>query len=163
MAIERLSLIDRVTASTYFAVNVNNQDYRAAAGTVSDYVNSVIDQNPATVADTIQYSSPSTSFTFTLTNNGVSTWLALTPLNTISSGTIILPQVGVASEGQEILVTTTQVIGNFLINANGASVSGAPTSLNANECFKLKFEPISKVWYRVQSDWALNQVYFGTY
>jgi hypothetical protein len=163
MAIERLSLIDSVTASTYFAVNVNNQDYRAGAGTVASYVNSLVEQNPAIVADTIQYASPSTSFTFTLTNNGVSTWLAVTPLNTIPSGTIILPQVGVATAGQEILVTTTQSIGAFFINANGASVNGAPTSLNADECFKLKFEPISKVWYRVQSDWALNQVYFGTY
>ena len=40
MAIERLSLLDTVTASTYFAVNVNNQDYRTAADTVAQYIQS---------------------------------------------------------------------------------------------------------------------------
>ena len=33
MAIDRLTLKDTVTAATYFAINVNGQDYRAAAQT----------------------------------------------------------------------------------------------------------------------------------
>lgn len=161
MAIERLSLIDRVTASTYFAVNVNNQDYRAAAGTVSDYISSVIDS--AVAPETIQYTSPSTDFTYTLTNNSTSTWLAITPTTGIVNGTIILPNVSVAGDGQEILITTTQNIAALVINPNGASVNNVPSSLQQYECFKLKFEPITKKWYRVQSDWAINTFNFGTY
>lgn len=161
MAIERLSLIDQVTPSTYFAVNVNNQDYRAAAGTVAEYISGQL--NSTAAPETIQYTSPSTSFTYTLTNNSTSTWLAITPTTDVASGTIILPNVSVAGDGQEILITTTQNIGGLVINANGASTSNVPSSLQQYECFKLKFEPITKVWYRVQSDWAIDTFNFGTY
>jgi hypothetical protein len=166
MAIERLSLIDEVNASTYFAVNVNNQDYRAGAKTVADYVASTL--TPATptpfVPSTIQYSSPpGPDFTFTLTNDGVSTWLALTPITGITSGTVVLPNVVNCEPSQQVLITTTQSIASFAINANGASVIGAPTSLEQNECFTIKFEPLMKIWYRVASDWQLNTFSFGTY
>jgi hypothetical protein len=161
MAIERLSPIDRITASTYFAVNVNNQDYRAAAGVVADFVSEQL--NSTAAPETIQYTSPSTSFTYTLTNNSTSTWLAITPTTGVASGTIVLPNVSVAGDGQEILITTTQNIGGLVINANGASTNNVPSSLQQYECFKLKFEPISKVWYRVQSDWAIDTFNFGTY
>jgi len=161
MAIEQLSLIDQVTPSTFFAVNANNQDYRAAAGTVAKYISSQL--NSTAAPETIQYTSPSTSFTYTLTNNSTSTWLAITPTTGVASGTIILPNVSVAGDGQEILITTTQNIDGLVINANGASTNNVPSSLQQYECFKLKFEPITKVWYRVQSDWAIDTFNFGTY
>lgn len=166
MAIERLSLIDEVNASTYFAVNVNNQDYRAGAKTVADYVASTLNAVTPTpfVPGTIQYSSPpGPSFTFTLADDGVSTWLALTPITGIASGTVVLPNVVNCESGQEVLITTTQSIDLFTLNANGASVIGAPTSLQQNECFTIKFEPLMKIWYRVASDWQLNTFSFGTY
>lgn len=166
MAIERLSLIDQVNASTYFAVNVNNQDYRAGAQTVAEYVASALSPVTPTpfVPSTIQYSSPpGPSFTFTLTDDGVSTWLALTPITTIASGTVVLPNVTNCESGQEILITTTQAISAFSLNVNGSSVIGAPASLEANECFTIKFEPLMRIWYRVASDWQLNTFSFGTY
>ena len=150
MAIERLSIIDRVTASTYFAVNANNQDYRASAGTVADFVNGLV-ASLSTIPPTIQYASPAADFSFDLTNNGVSTWLVITPVNIIANGTIVLPEVNLASDGQEVLVITTQAINSLTIDANGASAVAAPSSLAANDCFKLKFEPILKRWYRVES------------
>jgi hypothetical protein len=91
MAIERLSLLDTVTASTYFAVNVNNQDYRTAASTVAEYINS---QGSSGDGKIIQYAGPTgTGFTVTITDSSASTWLVLTPNATLAAGTIILPNV----------------------------------------------------------------------
>ena len=68
MAIERLSLIDTITSSTYFAVNVNNQDYRAAANTVAEYIQS---QGTAGDGKIIQYAGPTaTGFSVTVNNSG---------------------------------------------------------------------------------------------
>jgi hypothetical protein len=108
MAIERLSLTDTITGSTYFAVNVNNQDYRAAADTVAQYIQS---QGAAGDGKIIQYSGPTaTGFTTTITDSSASVWLVLTPNATLAAGTIILPNVANCVEQQEILVSSSQTV-----------------------------------------------------
>jgi glucokinase len=147
MSIERLSLIDTVTASTNFAVNVNGQDYRALAGTVATYINSVGSAGDGKI---IQYAGPtSTGFSVTITNSSASVWLVLTPNATMATGTIVLPDVANCVESQEILVSSSQTVTALTINLNGALGVGTPTTISSGGFFTLRFEPILKTWYRV--------------
>ena len=147
MAIERLSLLDTITASTYFAVNVNNQDYRTAASTVAEYVQS---QGSSGDGKIIQYAGPTgTGFTVTITDSSASTWLVLTPNATLAAGTIILPNVANCVASQEIIVSSSQTVTALTINLNGALGVGTPTTISSGGFFTLRFEPILKTWYRV--------------
>jgi hypothetical protein len=147
MAIERFSLLDKVNASTYFAVNVNAQDYRASAGSVSDFVKAAIGAGDGKI---IQYAGPtSTGFTVPITDGSLSVWLVLTPNATLAAGTITLPAVANATDSQEVLVSSSQTVTALTINANGAIVVGAPTTITATAPFRLRFEPVLKTWYRV--------------
>jgi glucokinase len=147
MSIERLSLIDTITASTNFAVNVNGQDYRALAGTVADYVQATGVTGDGKV---IQYAGPtSTGFTVNITNSSASVWLVLTPNATMATGTIVLPDVANCVESQEILVSSSQTVTALTINLNGALGVGTPTTISSGGFFTLRFEPILKTWYRV--------------
>jgi hypothetical protein len=147
MAIERFSLLNNINGSTYFAVNVNAQDYRASAGTVADYVKSVVGSGDGKV---IQYAGPtSTGFTVPITDSSSSVWLVLTPSGTLAAGAITLPAVANCVESQEILVSSSQIVTALTINTNGATVVGAPATLTATAPFRLRFEPVLKTWYRV--------------
>lgn len=154
MAIERLSLLDTITGSTNFAVNVNNQDYRVLAQTVYDYIVNVNEEfgggRAVSDAKTLQYFAPSaTGWSVPIESESNSVWLIITPTAGFANGTITLPPVLNVLEGQEVLVNCTQSVGTLSVNGNGANVIGAPSSLAANGFFLLKFEPILKNWYRV--------------
>lgn len=154
MAIERLSLLDTVTSSTNFAVNVNGQDYRVLAQSVYDYIVNVTEEfgggNGILGDKTIQYFAPSaTGWTVAVATESASAWLIITPTAGFATGTITLPALANAKEGQEVLVNCTQSVGTLTVNGNGANVIGAPSSLAANDFFLLKFEPILSNWYRV--------------
>ena len=147
MAIERLSLLDTITANTYFAVNVNNQDYRTAAGTVAEYIQA---QGAAGDGKVIQYAAPSsTGFTTNITDSSASVWLVLTPSGTLAAGTIVLPAVGNCVESQEVLVSSSQTVTALTVSTNGATIVGAPTTISSGGFFTLRFEPVLKTWYRV--------------
>ena len=99
---------------------------------------------------TTQYSAPSaTGFTVTIANAGNSIWLVLTPVAGYAAGTLTLPAVANCVDRQELLVNTTQAVTTLTIAGNGATVTGAPTTLAANAFFRLRFEAVTKTWYRV--------------
>ena len=154
MAIERLPLLDTITASTNFAVSVNNQDYRVLAQTVYDFIVNVNEEfgggGAISESKTLQYFAPSaTGWSVPIESESNSAWLIITPTAGFANGTITLPPVLNVLEGQEVLVNCTQSVGTLSVNGNGANVIGAPASLVANGFFLLKFEPILKNWYRV--------------
>lgn len=154
MAIERLSLLDTVTAATNFAVNLNGQDYRVLAQSVYDYIVNVNQEfgggGALSGAKALQYFAPSaTGWSVPVDSESTSVWLIITPTAGFAAGTITLPAVANAVEGQEILVNCTQSVAALTISGNGGNVIGAPASLAANGFFLLKFEPILKNWYRV--------------
>ena len=80
---------------------------------------------------------------------GASVWLVLTPLAAYAAGTITLPAVALCQDGQELLLNTTQAVTALTVAGNGATVNGAPTTLAANAFFRLKFDAVLRVWYRV--------------
>ena len=154
MSIERLSLIDTVTASTNFAVNVNGQDYRVLAQSIYDYIINATEEfgggGGIIGGKTIQYFAPSaTGWTVAVAAESESAWLIITPTAGFATGTITMPAVINVQEGQEVLVNCTQSVGTLSVLGNGANVIGAPTSLPANGFFLMKFEPILSNWYRV--------------
>jgi hypothetical protein len=151
MAIERLTLKDAVTAATYFAGNLNGQDYRYAASALLAYMQANLTFPSGYVT---QYSAPSaTGFSVTITDgasDNTNVHLILTPVAGYAAGTIVLPLASGCVDGQEVLVNCTQAVTTLTVSANGATaVTGEPTGLSANDFFRLKYDKPTLTWYRV--------------
>lgn len=100
-----------------------------------------------------QYAAPSaTGFSVSIGSGiaaGSSIWLVLTPVAGYAAGTLVLPAVADVVDKQEILVNCTQSVTTLTITGNGATVTGAPTTLAANAFFTLRFDAVLSTWYRV--------------
>jgi hypothetical protein len=148
--INQLSAVDSVVSSDQVPIYSSGQgDARKASMSV---IKSFVLAGSTSSDDKVtQYSSPTaTGFSVTiLDSSGTSVWLILTPLAGYAAGTLILPAVANCVDRQEILFNTTQAVTTLTINANGATVIGAPTTLAANAFFRLRFDDVLNVWYRV--------------
>ena len=147
--INQLSAVDAVVSSDQVPIysSTNGDARKASMSVIKDYVLS-----DATVADdkVTQYASPAaTGFTVTVNDSSDSVWLILTPLAGYAAGTITLPAVANCVDRQEVLVNTTQAVTTLTVSGNGATVIGAPTTLAANAFFRLRFDAVLDVWYRV--------------
>lgn len=147
--INQLSAVDAVVSSDQVPIysSSNGDARKASMSVIKDYVLS-----DATAADdkVTQYASPAaTGFTVTVNNSSSSVWLILTPLAGYAAGTITLPAVANCIDRQEVLVNTTQAVTTLTVSGNGATVIGAPTTLAANAFFRLRFDAVLDVWYRV--------------
>lgn len=98
---------------------------------------------------TVEAYVPSAGQTITITDDGLPRWLKMIPGGTLATLTITLPADENASDGQEILVTSTEAITALTVNGNGATVNGAPTGLTADGFFKLRYNSLDTAWYRV--------------
>ena len=100
---------------------------------------------------TNQYSSPATGFNVVVL--GGNYWLIITPVGTLAAGTITLPDINSLTGNEEVLVNCTQIITTLTVVENSSNtetaVVGAPTSLAANGFFRMKYDNLSKNWYRV--------------
>lgn len=74
------------------------------------------------------------------------TWLVLNPAGTIANYTVTLPQN--MTDGQVVLVNTTQTLTALTVNGAGGTVIGAPTTLAANGFFEMRYNALQSVWYR---------------
>lgn len=147
--INQLSAVDTVASSDQVPIysSGNGDARKASMSVIKTYVLS-----DATVADdkVTQYASPAaTGFTVTVNNSSSSVWLILTPLAGYAEGTITLPAVANCVDRQEVLVNTTQSVNSLTVDGNGATVIGVPTTLAANAFFRLRFDAVLDVWYRV--------------
>lgn len=151
MAIDRLALVNTATSGTYFAININGQDYRLSITELLDFVQNGITLPPfgQPIFNT-QYAAPSsTGFNVQITNGDDNVHLILTPTAGFAAGTITLPLVAGAVDKQEVLVNCTQQVTALTVNGNGATVTGEPTALGADDFFRLKFDLPTQVWYRI--------------
>ena len=101
-----------------------------------------------------QYAVPSaTGFNVTITDGAsddTNVHLILTPTAGYAAGTITLPPFAGCVDKQEVLINCTQQVTALTVDGNGATaVTGAPTSLGADDFFRLKYDLLSKTWYRV--------------
>ena len=147
--INQLSAVDAVISSDQVPIysSENGDARKASIATLLTFFSGQITANDDKVT---QYSAPSsTGFSVTINNGSNSIWLVLTPVASYAAGTLILPAVANSSDRQELLMNTTQAVTTLTIDGNGATVTGAPTTLAANAFFRLRFEAVTKTWYRV--------------
>ena len=77
-------------------------------------------------------------------------WMLIQPAGTLALGTITLPLNTQTPDGTEVLVTTTQNITGFTLALNGATAAyGAPTTLAAEDFFRMRFVQATNSWYRI--------------
>ena len=147
--INALTAVDAVVSSDAVPIysSANGDARKASMATLLAFFSGLITANDDKQT---QYAAPSaTAFNVQLTNAGNSLWLVLTPTGTFATGTLTLPAVANCVDRQEILINTTQTITALTVAANGATVTGAPTTLAANGFFRLRFDDVTNTWYRV--------------
>jgi hypothetical protein len=154
--INKLSATDVVKGGDLFAVYVQaNGDARKAAATVLlEYMQENLSFPAVDDAYVSQYASPSaTAFNVAITDavdDNTNVHLILTPTAGFAAGTITLPPNAGVVDKQEVLVNCTQQVTALTIDGNGAvAVTGAPTQLGADDFFRLKYDILTKTWYRV--------------
>lgn len=77
-------------------------------------------------------------------------WMIIQPAGTLASGTVTLPLNTQTPDGTEVLITTTQQITAFTLALNGASAAyGDPTTLAAEDFFRMRFVQATNSWYRI--------------
>jgi len=77
-------------------------------------------------------------------------WLILQPAGTLASGTVTLPLNTQTPDGTELLITTTQQITAFTLALNGAAAAyGVPTTLGAEDFFRVRYYAPTNSWYRI--------------
>lgn len=147
--INQLSAVDEVVSSDQVPIysSENGDARKASMAVLLAFFKGQITANDDKLT---QYAAPSaTGFTVTINNDSLSVWLILTPVAGYAAGTLTLPAVANCVDRQEVLVNTTQAVTTLTIAGNGATVTGAPTTLAANTYFRLRFDAVTKTWYRV--------------
>jgi hypothetical protein len=118
----------------------NGDARKAQMATVAEFMREASENRLVT-----QYAAPSaTAFTVEVTTH---THLILTPAGAYADGAITLPVD--PTDKDEFLLNTTQAVTAFVVNGNGRTVVGAPTTLAANGFFRLKYDAVMSTWYRV--------------
>lgn len=156
--INQLTAMDEVTAGDLVAVySQSNGDARKAAMSVLlafMQANLTFSTFTGQGEYKTQYSAPSsTGFNVIITDevdDNTNVHLILTPTAGYAAGTITLPPMTGCVDKQEVLVNCTQQVTTLTIDGNEATaVTGEPTSLGADDFFRLKYDLPTKTWYRV--------------
>ena len=98
-----------------------------------------------------QFATPGTGFNVAVqTPVSEQQWLILQPAGTLDSGTVTPPLNTQTPDGTELLITTTQQITAFTLALNGAAaVYGAPSTLAAEDFFRVRYYAATNSWYRI--------------
>jgi hypothetical protein len=147
--INQLSAVDSVVSSDQVPIysSTNGDARKASMNVLKQFILADATANDDKIS---QYAAPAaTGFSVSILDTSSSIWLILTPLAGYAAGTIVLPAVANCVDRQELLVNCTQSVATLTINANGATVVGAPTTLAANAFFRLRFDDVLNTWYRV--------------
>lgn len=155
--INQLTAINTVATGDLVAVysQTNGDARKAAMSVLLAYMQANLTFPSTGIGQFVtQYSSPSsTGFSVTITDGSdddENVHLILTPTAGFAAGTITLPPVASLVDKQEVLINCTQQLTALTVGANGATaVTGEPTSLSANDFFRLKYDLATSTWYRV--------------
>lgn len=98
-----------------------------------------------------QFATPGTGFNVAVqTPVSQQQWLLIQPAGTLASGTVTLPLNTQTPDGTELLITTTQQITSFTLALNGAAAAyGAPSTLAAEDFFRMRYYANTNSWYRI--------------
>ncbi len=78
-------------------------------------------------------------------------WMRMAPAGTLATLTIKFPTLANCADGQEILITSTQIVTTLTVNGNGATVNGAADTSATNWFTKYRFSTDDSAWYIVSS------------
>lgn len=148
--ISQLSALDTLVSGDNIAVGSTSygDDRRAALTTLLAYMQSNL--TFTSIEYDTQYAAPSaTGQNIQVTDDNSNTHLIITPLAGYAAMTITLPTSTNAADKQDILINCTQNVTTLTIDGNGASVVGEPSSITANDFFRLKYDLPGTTWYRV--------------
>jgi hypothetical protein len=125
----------------------NNGDARRVSiGALLDY----FEQTFASPTTATNIYTPGTGFNIAVPTPTGPQWILIQPAGTLATGTVTLPLNTITPDGTEVLITTTQQITTFTLAANGAShVYGDPSTLAAEDFFKMRFVQSTNSWYRI--------------
>lgn len=142
VTINQLASTDTLSGGDAIAVYVQNQGdaRRASMTTLAAYLGGLPSANGQRVT---QYAAPSATG-FSVAISDANTWLLLAPTAGFAAGAIALPDT--APDRSEISVSCTQAITS--LSVSGGTVTGAPTALAANGFFTMRYDAITKAWYR---------------
>jgi hypothetical protein len=77
-------------------------------------------------------------------------WVLIQPAGLLALGTVTLPLNTQTPDGTEVLITTTQQITGFTLAPNGATqLYGVPTTLAAQDNFRVRFVQATNSWYKI--------------
>jgi hypothetical protein len=147
--INQLSSISQVSGANQIPVyDQNNGDARKMS------VSALLQYFQATfAAPTVATNlyTPGTGFNVTVpTPVSEQQWMIIQPAGTLATGTITLPLNTGVPDGTEVLITTTQQITAFTLALNGAANGyGAPSTLAAQDFFRMRFYQATNSWYRI--------------
>ncbi|MGW8300427.1 MAG: hypothetical protein ACWGNO_00080 [Desulfobacterales bacterium] len=152
--INQLNALDTLQSGDNIAVGSGSygDDRRAALTTLLSYL-----QSNLTIVDalafaeyTTQYAAPSaTGQNIQVTDTDDNTHLIITPVAGYAAMTITLPTSTNLVDKQDFLCNITQNVTTLTVAGNGATVVGAPTTITANDFFRLKYDENGTTWYRV--------------
>lgn len=153
MAIQNLPTVAESTITQADIVAIFSSGLGADAGITLASLLAWLQSQITSAGDYVtQYAAPSaTAFNVQIAPPvaGESVLLLLTPTGTFATGTITLPAVATCIDGQELLCSCTQIVTALTVAPNGATLNGAPTALAANGFFNMRFDGVTKAWYRV--------------
>lgn len=153
MQINQLALVDVINGGDQLVIwsPMQGDTRRTSITALLEYIQENITTDDSFIT---QYEAPSaTAFSVEVEageNGTQNAWLVLTPTGTFANGEIVLPAAsGSEHHGQEIVVNCTQIVTTLAVDGNGATVTGAPTTLAANAFFRLRFDGVTNTWYRI--------------
>lgn len=155
MAIKDLTALDTIQGGDQIAVGStsNGDDRRSSITTLQTYMQSNLTFASTSGVFTTQYSTPLTGANIAVTDgasDNTNVHLIVTPAGTIATLTITLPASSGAVDKQEVLVNCTQIVTTLTVAPNGASsATGAPVTLAANDFFRMKYDLVNTIWYRI--------------
>lgn len=157
--INRLSTIDNVSGGDQIPA------YDQSAGTARKMSVSQLlaffSANFASPTFAVEAYAPITGQTLTLSTSTSSIWLLLSPLADVENLTVTLPPVASLFDGQEVLLTTTEVVDVITFGGNGASVEATVSWLPANSAIKLRYNLASLTWYEVSRTSGADDILFS--
>ena len=145
--INRLSALDRLSAGDLFPVfDQSNGDARKVS--LSLLLAFMQDNLGFAGSTSIQNESPPGDGFNIVVDSPDNIHLIITPFSPLTDGTVTLP--GSAVDKQEVSVNCTKQISvlSVVTPAGGVAIIGAPTTLAANDFFKMRFDFASQTWYR---------------
>lgn len=157
--INQLPTVTQVSGGDQLPLYVTNQGdaRRCSVTTLLEYFS----QNFASPDyETIINAPTNSGFNVDLGQQSNNVFLILNPTGTFAAGSVTLPPVASCFDGQQIVLASSAAIGAFSINANGATVIGAPTGLNVGGGWTLRFSAIQDTWYCIASDPSASEISF---